>query len=128
MLRRAFLLLVAAAATLPVSAAPRAIPGITAKDAFPQACVSCHIKEHRISAMLAKLPKKHPSVNAKDIPASCMKCHAKTSKIAFAPIMHRKHLGADTSEFLVKFDGECTHCHKLDRKTGLWTMPSAAEK
>ena len=126
-MRRALLLLFAAA-TLSVSAAPRAIPGITAKDAFPQACVSCHIKEHRITTMLARHPKKHPAVNAKDIPASCMKCHAKASKNAFAPIMHRKHLGADTSEFVVKFDGECTHCHKLDRKTGLWTIPSAAEK
>jgi len=127
MMRRVFLLL-CAAATLSLSAAPRAIPGITAKDAYPQACVSCHVKEMRISALLTKLPKKHPTVNAKDIPASCMKCHVKTSKNAFAPIMHRKHLGADTSAFLVKFDGECTHCHKLDRKTGLWAIPSAAEK
>ena len=113
-------------------ATPRAIPGITAKDAFPQGCVSCHMKvpdgDMRLSVMLGKLPKKHPPINAKDIPASCRKCHAAASKKPFAPFVHRIHLGNDKGLFLSKFQGECTHCHKLDRKTGVWSMPSAPEK
>jgi hypothetical protein len=115
-------------------ATPRAIPGITAKDAFPQACVSCHMKvpdgDMRLSAMLSKLPKKHPAINAKDIPASCRKWHAAASKKIppLAPLLHRIHLGKDKGLFLSKFQGECTHCHKLDRKTGVWSMPTGAEK
>jgi len=112
--------------------APRAIPGITAKDAFPQGCVSCHMKvpdgDMRLSAMLAKHAKKHPPINAKDIPASCRKCHAAASKKALAPMVHRIHFGNDKGLFLSTFQGECTHCHKLDRKIGVWSIPSAAEK
>jgi len=26
------------------------------------------------------------------------------------------------------FQGECTHCHKLDAMTGKWSMPSGPEK
>ena len=130
-MRKVFVLLCAAAA-MSLSAAPRAIPGITAKDAFPAACVGCHVKrpdgDMRISALLAKLKKKHPTVPMKDIPAACAKCHGKTTKIALAPMLHRIHLGNDKGLFLTKFDGECTHCHKLDRKTGVWSVPGGPEK
>jgi nitrate/TMAO reductase-like tetraheme cytochrome c subunit len=136
-----------------IAAPPRAIPGITAKDVYPAACVDCHVKDNRVSALLARwngsvdatkvramqafVPKsitlkgKHPAVAAKDIPASCMKCHAATSKTmpTFAPLMHGIHLAkADQSEFVKQYGGECTHCHKLNRANGAWSLPSGAEK
>ena len=81
----------------------------------------------------AVLKGKHPAVGSalQSVPAKCLPCHGKTSKTAppFAALMHVIHLGggADNS-FLTVFQGECTHCHKLDGKTGLWNLPSAAEK
>ena len=66
-----------------------------------------------------------------DIPANCMFCHRKGSKTAppFAEMIHNIHLtGGQDNHFLTIFQGECTHCHKLDLSTGRWTMPSAREK
>jgi cytochrome c553 len=141
MFRRTIALL-CAAALMPLAAAAqpaakpkaRAIPGITAKDAFPAACVGCHIKtpavDARLSVMLTKTKKKHPKVAMTNVPASCAKCHSATSKVIppLAKMVHRIHLGNDQGEFLAKFQGECTHCHKLDRKTGAWSIPNGAEK
>jgi hypothetical protein len=135
------------------------IPGITAKDQFPGACVDCHVKtpdgrDMRISALLAKwngkadakrlatmqgfsgkgmtLKGKHPPVGAlKDVPASCMKCHSAASKAIppLAPLLHGIHFGrGDQSEFVTHFQGSCTHCHKLNKTTGKWTLPSGMEK
>jgi hypothetical protein len=42
--------------------------------------------------------------------------------------MHNVHLTGAQNEFLVLYQGQCTHCHKLDLKTGAWRMPSGAEK
>ncbi len=116
-----------------MAAPPRAIPGITAKDAFPAGCVDCHVKERRVSVLLKAptMKKKHPPVATKDIPASCMKCHSATSKTIppFAPLMHRLHFAkADASQFVTQFGGECTHCHKLNKTTGVWSMPAGTEK
>lgn len=118
---------------LAFAAPPRAIPGITAKDAFPAACVGCHAKEHRISVLLKAptMKKKHPAVATTNIPASCAKCHSATSKAIppLAPLMHRIHLGkGDAAAFVKQFGGECTHCHKLDKATGKWSLPNGAEK
>ena len=132
---------------------PRAIPGINAKDAFPAGCVDCHVKEKRVSVQLARwdgkvdaktlaamqafVPKgmtlkgKHPTVAARDIPASCLKCHTATSKgiAPLARLLHGIHLAkGDASEFVKQFQGECTHCHKLNKTTGTWSLPSGAEK
>ncbi len=76
---------------------------------------------------------KHPNVTAmvKDIPGGCLKCHQKGSKIAppFATMVHAIHLsGGDANPFLTTFQGECTHCHKLNAATGEWSLPSAPEK
>ena len=106
---------------------------IRAKDLFPAGCVDCHIKEHRISVLLKAptMKKKHPPVATQNIPASCMKCHAATSKTIppLAPLMHRIHLvKGDASEFVKKFGGDCTHCHKLNRANGTWSLPSGAER
>lgn len=136
-----------------LAAPPRAIPGINAKDAYPGGCVDCHVKEKRLSvqlsswngnvdaktlaAMQAFVPKgmtlkgKHPTVATKDIPASCLKCHTATSKgiAPFAPLLHGIHLAkGDGSEFVKQFQGECTHCHKLNKTNGTWSLPSGAEK
>jgi hypothetical protein len=122
------------------------------KDVYPGGCVDCHVKEMRISTLLAKwngkvdakklaamqafVPKgmtlkgKHPPIAAKDIPATCAKCHTATSKIAppLPPLIHGAHLAKEPSEFVKQFQGECTHCHKLNKTTAVWMMPSGAEK
>ncbi len=141
----------------PAPPGPRAIPGITADDPFPQACVSCHAvlpdgRDVRISTRLGVwiegadsalvalaqssapagmvLQGKHPTVAATDIPGGCLMCHSRTSTMAppFARMLHRIHLtGGDQSIFLSMFQGECTYCHKLDLGTGAWSIPSGPE-
>lgn len=139
----------------------RKIPGITAPDRYPRGCVDCHVNDvgmkldtrfgtlmNRWSekvdpALLAKAqasaPKgmtlrgKHPKAThaLTDVPARCLVCHGKTSKIAppFANMMHVIHLtGGERNHFLTVFQGECTYCHKLDATSGHWTLPSAPEK
>jgi hypothetical protein len=139
----------------------RKIPGVTAKDLFPRACVDCHInyvdmnldtrfstllnrwREKPEPGLLAKaeasapqgmtLKGKHPEAAGalKDIPAKCLACHGKGSKTAppFANLIHSIHLtGGEENHFLTVFQGECTHCHKLNQKTGHWTIPSAPER
>jgi len=76
---------------------------------------------------------KHPLVPAslKNIPASCNSCHSKTSKTAppFASLIHTIHLsGGEDNHFLTIFQGECTPCHKMNPKTGVWSIPSGPEK
>jgi len=92
-----------------------------------------------LAAMQAFVPKgftlkgKHPPVTAgvKSIPASCVKCHAANSKSIppLAPLMHGIHLAkGDQSQFVKRFDGECTHCHKLQKANGTWSLPNGPEK
>jgi hypothetical protein len=140
--------------------AARAIPGITAKDVYPTACVDCHTRQRdgtdtRLSTLMARwngqadakklammqaiapkgatLKGKHISLASavKDIPASCAKCHATLSKIAppFAALVHVIHLSrGEESRFVTQYQGECTHCHKLNKSAGTWSVPSGAEK
>jgi len=75
----------------------------------------------------------HPSVpgSLKNIPAGCNTCHGKTSRTAppFAALLHTIHLtGGEDNHFLTIFQGECTYCHKMDLKTGTWSIPSGPEK
>ncbi|HSP13997.1 MAG TPA: hypothetical protein VLV78_04520 [Thermoanaerobaculia bacterium] len=147
-----FLAIAMTAAAEPV----REIPGVTAKDAFPKACVDCHtgkagmpaplsttIKNWSVKVdpkMVAKLqpfaPKgltlkgKHPAVAAKDVPAMCLKCHTATSKVAppLAPMMHGIHFtGGEANPYLTKFGGECTNCHKFNAATAQWSFPAGSE-
>ena len=138
----------------------RQIPGITAKDAFPNGCVDCHTStakggDSRISTLMAKwstavhpqllakakaaatdpakVKGKHPPVPkpVAKVPQSCLTaCHKKGSTLApgFATLMHTVHLTGDKNQFMALHQGECTHCHKLDMKTGAWRLPSGAEK
>lgn len=142
------------------ASASRQIPGVTAKDLYPNGCVDCHVagkdSDMRLSTLMAKLTAavpeplmdkarassadpskikgKHlPMPNVKtNTPQTCLAgCHKKGSTMAppFAQLMHAIHLtGGAQNRFLTANQGECTHCHKLDQKTGAWKMPSGAEK
>ena len=162
-----FLIGAGAAGAQPPAGAPpmppaRKIPGLTAPDTHPGACVDCHIMyrdmnlDTRFGTMMrawaAEVPAaivarakgaapagmalkgKHPATPAaglKNIPGSCLACHGSGSKIAppFNRLIHAIHLtGGDKNPFLTLFQGECTLCHKLDTKTGGWTIPSRPEK
>ncbi len=99
--------------------------------AVPAALVE---KARASSAAPSKIKGKHPAVPkvASNIPQMCLNaCHKKGSTIAppFAQLLHTIHLtGGSANRFLTDGQGECTHCHKLDAKTGAWKMPSGAEK
>lgn len=155
----AFVLLATAPASTQTGDKPAQIPGITAKDTFPRACVDCHVKtaggDMRLSVLLAAwrqsvdadllakakaagpptatLRGKHPAAaeSLTNIPDGCSaKCHKADSKLAppMSQMMHVIHLtGGAENPFLTKFQGQCTHCHKLDAK-GDWTVPSGPEK
>ena len=153
---------VAAGQTPVASQAPaiRQIPGITAKDAYPNGCVDCHVVgkdgDTRMSALMtkwtnavpaalveqakaasvdpSKIKGKHPSMpNLKaNVPQTCLAvCHKTGSTIAppFGQLVHVIHLvGGSQNRFLTAYQGECTHCHKLDQKTGMWKVASGVEK
>lgn len=75
---------------------------------------------------------RHPDVSSAfaDIPARCLTCHARSSTTAppFARLLHLVHLApGPTNVFLSTFQGECTYCHKLDKSTGAWSIPSGPE-
>jgi hypothetical protein len=75
---------------------------------------------------------KHPvaAFALKNIPTGCLTCHSKKSTLAppFAQMLHMIHLtGGEKNHFLSANQGECTHCHKLNPSTGLWSLPSAPE-
>jgi len=80
----------------------------------------------------AKITGRHPGAKGslKSIPDGCVKCHGEASKLAppFGRMMHVIHLvGGDQNLYMGYYQGDCTHCHKLDVKTGTWSIPSAAE-
>lgn len=152
----------AMASQAPVTAqagAVRQIPGINAKDAYPNGCVDCHLAgkgaDMRMSVLMAKwavavpepllssakaassdaskIKGKHPALpNVKtNTPQTCLGCHKKGSTIAppFGQLIHLVHLaGGAQNKFVTANQGECTHCHKLDQKTGVWRVATAAEK
>jgi hypothetical protein len=76
---------------------------------------------------------KHPAAgdSLEDIPSACLDCHDSGSKKAppFSQLLHLVHLtGGTNNAFVTTFKGDCTHCHKLDAKTGAWSMPSGPEQ
>jgi len=91
-------------------------------------------KARAASVDASKIKGKHPAMaNVKaNVPQTCLAgCHKPGSTIAppFARLMHVIHLvGGNGNRFLTANQGECTHCHKLDQKTGTWKAASSAEK
>jgi hypothetical protein len=76
---------------------------------------------------------KHPATpkSLSNIPSACLTCHGRSAKTAppFGRLLHVIHLtGGEENHFMTRFQGECTHCHKLDRATGQWSLPSGPEK
>ena len=75
---------------------------------------------------------KHPSAedSLEDVPSGCLDCHSSDSKKAppFARLIHLVHLTGTNNPYVANFKGDCTNCHKLDGKTGEWSMPGGAEK
>ena len=75
---------------------------------------------------------KHPDATdaLEDIPGGCLDCHGSDSKKAppFSRLMHLVHLTGASNGFVTNYKGDCTACHKLDTKTGEWSLPSGAEK
>ncbi|MBI5324927.1 MAG: hypothetical protein HZB41_06610 [Ignavibacteriae bacterium] len=64
------------------------------------------------------------------IPEDCNKCHGKSMKTALplSQLVHIIHLnGGKDNHYITMFRGECTHCHKLDMKTGIWSVPNGKE-
>ncbi len=123
------------------SAVPE-IPGITADDAHVNGCVDCHRKasedsDYRISTYIKELAGegKHPDVTAmvNTIPDDCLVCHGETTAEGMgtdplARILHRIHLvGAEENHFVTGYQGQCTHCHALDKDTGRISTKSGEE-
>jgi len=75
----------------------------------------------------------HPLVDtaSNDIPTVCLGCHqlGGNGVVPLAPLLHKIHLTPGNGEvFLSVFQGECTHCHKLDQATGRWQIPRGREE
>lgn len=80
-----------------------------------------------------KLKGTHPDVQSlvEVIPDDCLKCHGSQAKKAppFSKLLHLIHLtGGKDNHYLLHFKGSCMHCHKLDKKTGMWGLGSGKEK
>ena len=80
----------------------------------------------------AKLKGKHPDVQklVHVIPDDCLMCHRKGSKTVppFASLLHAIHLtGGKDNHFIVSAGGHCGHCHKLNKKTGEWSLGTGKE-
>lgn len=77
---------------------------------------------------------RHPEVDQEDlsnIPGSCIGCHRRRTDEApdFSRLVHKIHLeGGSENPFLTVFQGECTHCHKLETRLGSWRIPSGPER
>ncbi len=75
---------------------------------------------------------KHPSAedSLEDIPSGCLDCHSADSKKAppFSRLMHLVHLTGANNAYVANFKGDCANCHKLDVRTGEWSMAGGAEK
>jgi len=80
-----------------------------------------------------ELDGRHPRIPAEsfgNIPDSCMSCHVNMAEKVprLGPMMHAIHFAKrPENHFLILFKGECTYCHKFDRKRGTWSIPSGSE-
>jgi hypothetical protein len=86
-----------------------------------------------VAGSAVRLAGVHPMVETalRDIPGACLDCHrdGPGSAVPLVPLLHKLHLvGMGEAVYLRVFQGECTHCHKLDQSTGLWRVPSGPEE
>ena len=118
------------------------IPGITVEDVEVSGCVDCHRqvddeRDYRLSTSLKQLAEegKHPDVSAmaSTIPEDCVICHSEQMAEGMGtdplgPMMHKIHLvgGAD-NHFITGYEGQCTHCHALDKEIGGFSIKSGEE-
>ena len=123
------------------SAVPE-IPGITVDDINTNGCVDCHRKvsedsDYRISTYIKELAEEgnHPDVTAmiNTVPDDCLVCHGETTAEGMgtdplAPILHRMHLvGMGENDFITGSQGQCTHCHALNKDTGQMRTKAGGE-
>ncbi len=108
------------------------LPGILDKDAYPNGCVDCHVKEAdavpaKLNLTLAKL-QKHPKVDAiiKVVPTSCTVCHKEGAKMGtLFSVVHQAHFAKKAdSQFIKLYNGSCLNCHTMDLATGLVSIKS----
>jgi len=65
-----------------------------------------------------------------EFPKACLERHAATLTTAppLGRLLHGLHLvGGAGNHFLSLFQGKCTHRHKLDPATGVWSLGSGTE-
>ncbi|MGA2642185.1 MAG: hypothetical protein ABSG21_14930 [Spirochaetia bacterium] len=108
------------------------LPGVAAKDPFPNGCVDCHKdqgdgKDFTVIAELAKISG-HPKIDkiAKVVPKDCLICHKGGPKPpVFNQAMHRVHFQKPAeNRFITEYKGACLNCHSLDLTTGEMSMKS----
>ncbi len=63
------------------------------------------------------------------IPEECNKCHGKAIKTALplGQVIHIIHFSGENNHFIAKYNGECTHCHKIEKVTGTWSSINGRE-
>ncbi|MBO8127112.1 MAG: NapC/NirT family cytochrome c [Firmicutes bacterium] len=78
-------------------------------------CNECHKPGSKYSlSNEAKAIEGHPPVSSDDV-NNCMKCHKNPNKdYAFRYVLHTAHLGEDDSNFITKYNGRCTTCHRME--------------
>lgn len=116
------------------------IPGITVDDVEVNGCVDCHRKtspekDYRLSTALTKL-EQHPDVGTsmKTIPNDCLTCHNESaaksmSTEPLASMVHKMHLlGGEKNQFITNYQGQCTHCHALNKETGEFSVKNGKEQ
>jgi hypothetical protein len=130
----AALLMVVLTLTAATDGSAALLPGITAKDEYPNGCVDCHRnaganQDHRLNVALSQI-KGHPDVTkiVKKVPDDCLTCHKGTGKVpALADVLHKAHYGAEAkSIFVTVYKGACLNCHQIDLASGNITVKSAA--
>jgi hypothetical protein len=108
------------------------LPGVAAKDPFPNGCVDCHIdqgdgKDSRVTAELAKI-NGHPKIDkiVKIVPKDCLICHKAGPKPpVFNLAMHKVHFAKPSENaFVTAYKGACLNCHSLDLSTGQMSVKS----
>ena len=108
------------------------LPGVAAKDPFPNGCVDCHKdqgdgKDFTVIAELAKI-NGHPKIDkiVKVVPKDCLICHKGGPKPpAFNMAMHKVHFEKPAeNRFVTEYKGACLNCHSLNLDTGEMSVKS----